>query len=128
MSLVELGRNVPGRVYFRLLLIENRLWRIEYLAIFPGQLRIFSWNPINTVGRMDSKQKMTRSFVLSSAYGVPPASCLLPTAVIAILSSLHRATTLIGVLGTLTVVFDIRLMFFTSSKRSRVETFSATPA
>ena len=56
------------------------------------------------------------------------AACLLPTAAIAILSSLHKTATLIAVLGALTLVFAIGLMFFTSKTPTRLEIFGATAA
>jgi hypothetical protein len=56
------------------------------------------------------------------------AACLLPTAAIAILSSLHQTATLIAVLGALTLLFAIGLMFFTSKTPTRIEIFGATAA
>jgi hypothetical protein len=56
------------------------------------------------------------------------AACLLPIAAIAILSSLHKTATLIAVLGALTLLFAIRLMFFTSKTPTRIEIFGATAA
>jgi hypothetical protein len=56
------------------------------------------------------------------------AACLLPTAAIAILSSLHQTATLIAVLGALTLLFAIGLMFFTSKTLTRIEIFGATAA
>lgn len=55
-------------------------------------------------------------------------ACLLPTAAIAILVSLHKTATLIGAIGAFTLFFAIMLMFFTPSKPSRTEIFSATAA
>jgi hypothetical protein len=55
-------------------------------------------------------------------------ACLLPTAAIAILSSLHQTATLIAVLGALTLLFAIGLMFFTSKTLTRIEIFWATAA
>lgn len=55
-------------------------------------------------------------------------ACLLPTVAIAILATLHTTPKLIGVIGALTFVFGIGLMFFTSKRPTRVEIFSATAA
>jgi hypothetical protein len=55
-------------------------------------------------------------------------ACLLPTAAIAILSSIHNTAVLITVIGVFTLMFAIGLIFFTSKKPSRVEVFSATAA
>jgi hypothetical protein len=55
-------------------------------------------------------------------------ACLLPTAAIAILSTIHKTALLIGVIGIFTLLFAIGLMFFTSAKPTRVEIFSATAA
>lgn len=53
-------------------------------------------------------------------------ACLLPTAAIAGLSTIHNTGLLIGVIGIFTLSFAVGLMFFTSTKPSRVEVFSAT--
>lgn len=55
-------------------------------------------------------------------------ACLLATAAIAILSTIHKTGLLIGVIGIFTFLFAIGLMFFTSAKPTTVEIFSATAA
>jgi hypothetical protein len=53
-------------------------------------------------------------------------ACLLPTAAIAILSTIHKTGLLICIIGIFTFLFAISLMFFTFAKLTRVEIFSAT--
>jgi len=53
-------------------------------------------------------------------------ACLLSTAAITILASLHKTATLVGAISACTLFFAIILMFFTPSKPSRTE-ISAQP-
>jgi hypothetical protein len=101
----------------------------EKLQKLPSSTYGYDFNPQNPDEHQQlSISEYSKMIVKVKSVVKTLAACLVPTAAIAVLASVHRTAELIGFIGLFTLLFAVGLIIFASKTPTMAEIFTATAA